>query len=847
MIAEELRNELDIGSFAAARACTREFKHRGCELAVLDGLLNVNKVSLRGNLLGTVVPFGLFVELGLEGFHLESLHALLAGTYVNTVRAAETVEHVNALDEAHAGEGLADCGDGGVFAEGSGCHFGLVENERTDGGVRADICALVALYAVLLEPFGNESGHTALLIAGCTLLPCAVGDSLEVRHFQQVAVLRVDGAHDAVDEFGIVVGLNLVVGELSPCGINVQTVVFAAAVNGCEVLVNHILTFLAIALDDEFLHLLYGQVNGNNLGDAEERALEDGVGAVAEADFLGNLGGVDIVDGDVVLGEVALYLVGKVLGEFMAFPDGVEQEGAAVAQAAGNIIHVQVSLHVACHEVGGVHQVGRTDGFVAETEVRAGEAARFLRVVCEVSLTILVGVLTDDFHRVLVCAHGAVSAEAVELGLVDACAAKGHFSLRGKRGEGNVVDDADGEVILGHGKGEVLEHADDHRGSGVFRRQAIAAAHDEGGVLLAVESFLNVKVEGFAGGAGFLGAVKHGDALGGGGDGGHQVLHRERTVEVYRNEAHLLALGQHVVDGFLGGLGNGTHGDDDAVGILGAIVVEQVVFTAGDFRNLGHVFLHDFGHGLIVAVAGLAVLEENVAVFSHAAGYGSLGSEGAAAELCQRVAVEKRSQVILLKHLDFLDFVRGTETVEEVYERYARLDGRQVGDAGKVHYFLNRALGQHGEAGLSHGHYVLVVAENRQGVRGDGAGRNVEYGRQHLAGDFIHVGNHQQQTLRCGVGGGQRTGLQRAVHGAGGAALALHFLHHYSFAKDVFATCGSPFVNVFCHRRRGGDGVNGGHFREHVAHVGGCLVTVAGQEFLVLTHSYFRLILNFGV
>ncbi len=57
------------------------------------------------------------------------------------------------------------------------------------------------------------------------------------------------------------------------------------------------------ALYDELLHLLYCKVNGDNLGDAEECRLKDGVGAVAKTDFLSNAGCIDVVNGDVVLGK----------------------------------------------------------------------------------------------------------------------------------------------------------------------------------------------------------------------------------------------------------------------------------------------------------------------------------------------------------------------------------------------------------------------------------------------------------------------------------------------------------------------------------------------------------------
>ena len=235
--------------------------------------------------------------------------------------------------------------------------------------MRAYICTLVALDTVFFNPFGHECCHTAFFVCRSAVIPRTVGAVGKVGNLQEVAVLCVDGAHDFVDELGVIVRRGRFDGEVAPCGVDFELVVFATTVDGRIVLVDDILTFFAIALDDEFLHLFYGKVYGDYLGDAEECALENGVGAVAKADFLCNLGRVDVVDGDVVVGEIFLDLRGEVLGEFLAFPDGVEQEGAVVAQTACHIIHVEVCLHVACHEVGGVHQVGGTDGCIAETEV----------------------------------------------------------------------------------------------------------------------------------------------------------------------------------------------------------------------------------------------------------------------------------------------------------------------------------------------------------------------------------------------------------------------------------------------------------------------------------------------
>ena len=158
--------------------------------------------------------------------------------------------------------------------------------------------------------------------------------------------------------------------------------------------------------------------------------------------------------------------------------------------------------------------------------------------------------------------------------MVDAVAAECEFFLLGERGEGHVVDDADGEVVLGLGELEVFVDGNDLRGGGVVRAEAVATAHDEGCVFGAIEGFLDVEVEGFTVGTGLLGAVEHGDALGRLGHGCEEVLDREGAVEVYAHEADLFALCAEVVDGFACGFGSRAHEDDDAVGLVVAVVVE---------------------------------------------------------------------------------------------------------------------------------------------------------------------------------------------------------------------------------------------------------------------------------
>ena len=535
----------------------------------------------------------------------------------------------------------------------------------------ADVGALVALDAVVHVPLGDEGGYTALLVVSRALHPGAVLNALEGRYGQLVAVLSVDGAYHFVDEGRVVVRSARIVGQVGPSGIYGELLVLASTIDGGVVLIHHVLTLAAVRLDNELLHLLHGQINGDDTRDAEEGRLEDGVRAVAKADLLGDLGGVHVVDRDVVLGEVLLHLHGQVAHQIVALPDGIEQEGAVLAETAGHVVHVQIGLHVARYEVGRVHQIGRADRVIAEAEVRAGEAARLLGVVREVGLAILIGVVADDLHRVLVGTHRTVGAEAVELGFEHAFSTERDLFLHRQRGEGDVVHDADREVVLGLVEGEVFEDGNDLRRRRVLRAEAVTSTDDDRGILAAIEAVLDVEVERLAIGARFLRTVEHGDALNRLRHCGQEVLSRERTIEVYGYHADLLAVGYEVIDGLTRSFRYGTHSDDDAVCIFGAVVIEEAVFATGELVDLFHVFLHDGGHFVVEAIASLAVLEEVVGVLSHTARHGVHRVQGAGAELGQGLLIDERSEILVVELLDLLNLVRGAEAVEEADERDA--------------------------------------------------------------------------------------------------------------------------------------------------------------------------------
>ena len=282
--------------------------------------------------------------------------------------------------------------------------------------------------------------------------------------------------------------------------------------------------------------------------------------------------------------------------------------------------------------------------------------------------------------------------------------------------------------------------------------------------------------------------------------------------EVDVEDADLIAFLLHVLDRFVTYIGARAHDDDDAISIGRAKVIEQVILAAGDLREEIHRGLHLLGAGIIELVACFAGLKEHVGVLGGAAENRAVGREGAAAVSLDHVVGHHRAKVIVIEHLDLGDFMAGAETVEEVHERDAAGEGGAVGHGGEVVSGLHTLGTEHCEARLPAGHHVGMVAENREGMRRQRACGHVHDERGEFAGDLVHVGDHQQQTLGGREGRAEGARLQGAVDGAGSAAFGLHFRHRRDGSPDVLLALGGPFIRELAHRARWGNRVNGNNF-----------------------------------
>ncbi len=328
----------------------------------------------------------------------------------------------------------------------------------------------------------------------------------------------------------------------------------------------------------------------------------------------------------------------------------------------------------------------------------------------------------------------------------------------------DVVDDADREMALrGRGLHVVVDRLH-HGGAEFLGAETVAARQDFRHLAFFHASRAHIHIKRIAQGTRFLGPVEHGDDPGAGRDRRKEEILHERPVEPDLDQADLFALPGQVVDRFLDGLAGGPHGDHHTVGLRIADVIERPIAAPGQVADLLHGRIHHARNFQVVRICRLAALKVDIGILGRAPQLRPLRVGPSRPEFGNRIEVGQPRHVLVIDEGDLLDFVGGAEPVEEVHEGHTRFDRRQMGGETEIHHLLDRSRSDHRETRLAGGHDILMVAENRQGVGRDGPRRYVENPRQQLTRDLVHVRDHEQQALRGGERGGQRTGGERPVH-----------------------------------------------------------------------------------
>lgn len=112
------------------------------------------------------------------------------------------------------------------------------------------------------------------------------------------------------------------------------------------------------------------------------------------------------------------------------------------------------------------------------------------------------------------------------------------------------------------------------------------------------------------------------------------------------------------------------------------------------------------------------------------------------------LVLRQQLEKLLIAHQrDFIDLVRGSESIHEVQKGNPRVQCRHLTNNGHVMGFLNTETRDHREATSSNQHRVTVVSIDRKRLSRKGSRGDMYDRRQKLSGDLVEVGNVEQQAL----------------------------------------------------------------------------------------------------
>ena len=628
---------------------------------------------------------------------------------------------------------------------------------------------VVTLNTLGSSPVRNSNGSSALFVGGSTQFELTVCIVNEGRNRQVVTVHQVYSIHDAFNHLNglsFTLQYNLLGGVCCICPVSRNSYFMdsvASSINSLAVHVYNILTLAAELCYNLFLHVVNSFFCRQYVCQLEECRLKNGTGALAQSDFGGNLNGINGVYLDVVLSDVPLCIGMEVLTQLLVRPLAVNQELSAGLNVLNHLVSLDdVGLVVTGHQVSLANIVGTANRLVSKAQVGNGNTTSLLGVVLEVGLDILVGVVTDNLCGVFVSTNSSVTTDTPEFTFNSSFSRGDRSGLNFRQAEvGNIVHDTNCEASLGSILLQFLEDSEYAGRRRILGAQAVAATNQydvvEGSF---AQCSSNVQVQRLTQRTGLLGSVENSKLLYSLRQNLQEGLGNPRTIEANLNQTNLLSTGVQVVDYLFCNVTDGAHSHDYTVGIGSTIVVEQVIVCTQLGINLCHVLAYYFGQCVVNRVTSLTMLKEDISVFVRTAHCRMVGVQRVSTECLQSIHVHHVFKVCIVPSLNLLDFVGCAESVKKVQERNAAFQCCQVGNRSQVHDFLCIGFCQHSKTSLTTGVYVGMITENTQSLRGNGSGRDVEYTRQLLTGNLIHVRNHQQETLRCSKCGGHGTSSQ---------------------------------------------------------------------------------------
>ena len=492
---------------------------------------------------------------------------------------------------------------------------------------------------------------------------------------------------------------------------------FHTGVNGAAIHIDYVLSLATIRVFNGCIKQFTGFVIRKNTGKVEECSLHNHIDASAKPDSAGNVKGIDDIEAGMEGSQFSLHGSREYLIQFFCAPAAVQYKGTARLQAFQQIILIDIGWSVAGNVVGVGNQIRLADWVRAETKVGNGYASGLSGVIGEIALCIHVRVIADNLDGILVGTDSTIGTKAPEL----AGNAPIIWLWEGNRSQGKmgyIIGDAKGKVMSWTIGFQMFKYSHNIFWNDILGAESITAANDADIPVRCGYSTLYIQIQRFANSTWFACAVQYGNLLYRFRKLAEEMLYRERTVQMNVHDTHLFAFSQQSVGDILGNIGNRADGNDDTFCILCAIIVKQMIVTAGQAGNVIHISLHNVRNSQIEWVGCFAMLEIYIRIFSGSADNRMVRSHGMFSETGQCLFVDQRFQFIIIEDFYLLDFMTGTESIKEIDEWYTAFDGCQMGNSGQIHNFLRIGFSQHGTAGSTGGHYVLMITENRKRMVG---------------------------------------------------------------------------------------------------------------------------------
>ena len=180
------------------------------------------------------------------------------------------------------------------------------------------------------------------------------------------------------------------------------------------------------------------------------------------------------------------------------------------------------------------------------------------------------------------------------------------------------------------------------------------------------------------------------------------------------NKTNFFAFFSKIVDNFFSNITDRTHGNDNTVSIRSTVVIEKTIVCTKFFVDFVDVFFYNGRKSIISRVTGFTVLEENVTIFMGTAHCRMFRIQSMSTEFLYSIHIEHIFKISIIPSFDFLDFVRSTETVEEVDESNFTFQSSKVSYRSKIHYFLRIAFCKHSNTSLATGINIGMITKNVQ-------------------------------------------------------------------------------------------------------------------------------------